>query len=130
MSKLIVLLLLAVAVLALGRLVTGAGELEQVLPGGMPLGNLLTAVAFVAPALAAVLLSKPASRCRRMSKLALAGAVLWLPLSIALAGNVQLNFTGSRGIAWLALSLLTLVAVMGSLAWAAAAALQSFGRGD
>jgi hypothetical protein len=130
MSKLIVLILLAVAVLALGWLVTGAGELEQVLPGGMPVGNALTAIALIAPALAAVLLSRTGSRCRQMAKLALAGAISWLPLSIALAGNVQLNFTGSRGSAWLVLSLLTLVAVMGSLAWAAAAALQSFGRGD
>lgn len=130
MSKLIVLILLAVAVLALGWLVSGAGELEQVLPGGMPVGNVLTAIALVAPALAAVLLSRAGSRCRQMAKLALVGAVLWLPLSVVLAGNVQLNFSGSRGAAWLALSLLTLVVVMVSLAWAAAAALQSFGRGD
>jgi ABC-type uncharacterized transport system permease subunit len=45
-------------------------------------------------------------------------AIAWLPISVALAGNLALNFKGPHGIAWLGLSLATVLAVLGSLAWA------------
>ena len=127
MSKpIFLLLLLAVAALAMGSLVSGAGHLEQTLPGGLPLGNAVTALALVCPALAAVLISRPQSACRRASQTAFAAAVLWLPISVILAGNLTLNFVGRRGVVWLALSLVTLMLVVGCLAWAVAAALRAY----
>jgi hypothetical protein len=44
--------------------------------------------------------------------------VAWLPISIALAGNLALNFTSWRGSAWLGFSLVVHFAVLGTLAWA------------
>jgi hypothetical protein len=41
-----------------------------------------------------------------------------LPASIALAGNLSLNFEGANGEMWLVLTLVTFVAVYCSLAWA------------
>jgi hypothetical protein len=45
-------------------------------------------------------------------------AIAWLPISVALAGNLALNFKEPHGFAWLGLSLATVLAVLGSLAWA------------
>lgn len=127
MSKpIVLLLLLAVAALAMGTLVSGAGHLEQTLPGGMPLGNVITALALICPALAAVLISRPRSTCQRASQVAFAAAVLWLPVSLMLAGNLTLNFVGSRGVVWLALSLATLMLVVGCLGWSVAARLRAY----
>ena len=42
----------------------------------------------------------------------------WLPISVALAGNLALNFKEANGFAWLGLSLATVLAVLGSFAWA------------
>ena len=110
-------LLLAAAACAL-PMVTGVAHLETPLPGGLPLGNLLTALVLCATAGAAVALVPPHTRLRTAAKLSLLAAVAWLPLSIALAGNLALNFTGGRGTAWLVLSLAIVVVVLVTLAWA------------
>jgi len=46
--------------------------------------------------------------------------VLWLPASVALAGNLELNFGGTRGPFWLGLSLVVAASAVGTLLWAAA----------
>ena len=115
MSKLIALLLLAIAALSIGMLVSGGSYSEWVLPGGLPLGNALAAICLCSVAGAAFLLGPPGSLRRRASRTALLTAAFWLPLSIALAGNLELNFSGSAGTAWLALSLITASTVLGSL---------------
>src|SRR5687767_9438339 len=102
MSKPWILTLLAAAALAMGLLVLGAADLERPLPGGLPLGNAVTALALLCPAVVARAISRPFSHCRRLAQLALVAAVFWLPVSLLLAGNLALNFTGSRGLAWLA----------------------------
>ncbi|MCW5566787.1 MAG: hypothetical protein KIS84_00985 [Dokdonella sp.] len=109
--------------LSFGSLVSGAGYLELLLPGGLPVGNALAATGLCALAAAALQLSTPGSTCRRVAQGAVLAAILWLPVSVALAGNLALNFSANRGSAWLVLSLLTAVVVLGSLAWSVITAL-------
>lgn len=44
---------------------------------------------------------------RAIARGILCAAIAWLPLSIALAGNLALNFNGGRGLAWIAMTLAT-----------------------
>ena len=116
-------LLLAVAALAVLSLVSGASYLETTLPGGLPIGNALSAIGLCAMAGAAVVLSTRGTALCLVSVASLIGAAAWLPVSIALAGNLTLNFQGGRGDAWLAFSLAVTVAVVVALIWALAASL-------
>jgi hypothetical protein len=111
-------ILLAIAVAAAASLVVGATYLERVLPGGLPIGNAVAALALVCVAAVPVLLSVRGSALRRAALVTLAAAVAWLPVSIGLAGNLSLNFAGWRGSLWLGISLAVLVAVLCTLAWA------------
>jgi len=123
MPKIIVVVFLIIAAFALLSLVSGASYLETMLPGGLPLGNALTAIGLCATAGSAVGLSARHTALRLVSVASLFGAAAWLPASIALAGNLTLNFDGARGVAWLALSIAIAVTVLGALVWALAAAL-------
>ena len=121
----VVSLLLALTAFALLSLVMGASYLETMLPGGLPIGNALSAIGLCAPAGAAVALSSSRTALRRVSVAALIAAISWLPVSIALAGNLALNFQGDRGEAWLIFSAAVGVAVFCTLGWALIAALIS-----
>ncbi|MBW8311437.1 MAG: hypothetical protein K0M64_05320 [Rhizobium sp.] len=112
--------LLALAGLSIGTLASGSGLAEHLLPGGLPLGNLLMATALSALSGAAWALSPCGSARRRFAGLSLAASLLWLPASALLAGNLALNFSGTRGAAWLAGSVAVMVAVLIALAWAMA----------
>ncbi len=114
--------LLALAVLSMLLLLMGAAVVGVRLPGGLPMGNLLAALVFVATAIAACVLSPAGTRVVRVSRWVAAGAVAWLPLSIGLAGNLDLNFSGDRGSTWLVSSLGLLLAILATLAWATLAA--------
>ena len=113
----IFLLLLAWTGVATAALVAGAPWLEQPLPGGLPAGNLLAASIPVALALAAWLLGRSRSLQRRAAATALVAALAWLPVSIALAGNLALDFSGDRGTAWLGFSAVMMVAALAALGW-------------
>ncbi len=119
----VTLLLLLIAAFALLSLVSGASYLEAVLPGGLPFGNALVAIGLCAAAGSAVMLSARSTALRLLSIASLSGAAIWLPISIALAGNLQLNFSGEKGVAWLVLSLAVVAAVLGTLVWAVVARL-------
>jgi len=125
MPKIIVALLLFIAAFALVSLFSGAPYLETMLPAGLPLGNALTAIGLCAAAGSAVGLSTRRTALRFVSVASLIGAVSWLPASIALAGNLTLNFHGAYGGAWLALSVAVLAAVVCALGWALGASLLS-----
>lgn len=118
MKILTALALLAIAVISVASLVSGAGYLDMLLPGGLPLGNAVAALGLASAAGAPVLLSTPGSTLRTASLVVFGAAVAWLPVSIALAGNLALNFSGWRGSAWLAFSLVIHAAVLCALAWA------------
>ncbi len=118
MSKTAVILLMAIATFALFPLVMGASFLEVKLPGGLPLGNALTAIGFCSTAGAAIGLSDPGTLHRYGSVTSLIAAIVWLPVSVALAGNLALNFSGAHGLVWIGLTLVTILAVLSSLSWA------------
>lgn len=58
---------------------------------------------------------------RVVSVTSLFAAAAWLPVSVAPAGNLELNFGGGRGSAWLILSLVVVVGAFCTLLWALAA---------
>lgn len=118
MPRLAALILASLAALALGLLVSGSGLPDHLLPGGLPLGNLLAAMALCSIAGAAFLLSPRGSGRGRFAAMALLASLLWLPVSVLLAGNLALNFSGARGTAWLVGSVAVVVATLAALAWA------------
>ncbi len=120
MTKLSIFILLAAALFAALSLIFGASYLETKLPGGLPVGNVLVAIGLCACSCAAIGLSTRGSALRSVSVMAFVLAASWLPLSIALAGNPDLNFSGSRGDIWLLFSLGTLTLVLIALLWSLA----------
>jgi hypothetical protein len=129
MRKLTALVLLALAAICMVLLLSGTSYAERVLPGGLPLGNALASVGLSSFAGTAFYVSPVQSVRRRISGTVLVGAVLWLPISIALAGNLALNFSGSRGTVWMIFSYATLIAVLGSLTFAIAGELRNLFHG-
>jgi hypothetical protein len=116
--RIVVALLLVVAAFAVLSLVSGASYLETSLPFGLPVGNALTAIGLCAAAASAVGLSARRTALRLVSVASLIGAAAWLPVSIALAGNLTLNFYGDRGGVWLVFSAVIAAAVLYALGWA------------
>jgi hypothetical protein len=119
------LLLLFLALFALGSIISGTEYLVLPLPGGVPLGNLLAAAVFICLAGAAFLLAAGHRRLRQLCAGNLLAAWLWLPVSIALAGNVALNFSGQTGTLWLGISALLFCAILGSFLLVAGRAIHS-----
>jgi hypothetical protein len=115
MQKSAALILFVIAAISIGVLFLGARYSESVLIGGLPLGNILASIGLFSLAGSAFYLSPLGSARRRISQVVLILAMVWLPISILLAGNLALNFSGSRGSAWLIISWVTVVAVLGSL---------------
>lgn len=115
--KFLVLLLLAVATAAFASLLMGAPFLQWALPGGLPAGNLVAACALCALPAAALALRPRSAPCRWLAWATGALALLWLPASVLLAGNLALNFSGDRGAAWLLGTLCLAVAGLVVLAW-------------
>lgn len=83
--------------LAVGSLVSGGAWLSATFLDALPIpaGNLVAAVLYVSLAALTVFATRPGTVARAFAWLLLAAAVLWLPASIWLAGNVNLNFTTS-----------------------------------
>lgn len=115
----------ACAVLAIGLLLSGWSGLEEHLPGGLPVGNALSAAAVILAAWAAALLTRRGTFLYRLCVAALVLAISWLPVSIALAGNLDLDFDESTGPVWFAFTALALLASFGALV---AALVSSFRR--
>ncbi|MBB1062009.1 hypothetical protein [Marilutibacter spongiae] len=114
--------LLTLAAGSMAAVLSGAGYLERLLPGGLPLGNALVALGLVAAAAAAWVLAPRRTWVAAASGIVLLLAVAWLPVSIALAGNLALNFSDDRGSTWWVFSLGLLLAILVSLAGAMLAA--------
>lgn len=123
MPKPFVIVLLAIAVFALTSLALGASYLDTTLPGGLPLGNALAALGLCAAAAAAFGLSTPGTVLRLAALMSLFTAAVWLPVSILLADDLQLNFSGEPGLAWIVFSLVVVIDVLGTLLWALTASL-------
>jgi len=110
-------LLLAWALFAFGLLVSGSAWLEWPLPLGLPFGNLLAASIPCALALLAWRLGRAGTWQRRWAGGALVASGLWLPVSVVMAGNLALDFSGDRGAVWLGFSAVVVVAVVVGLVW-------------
>ena len=123
MTRFIIAILLMVVLFTCASLVTGAAYLLWLLPGGLPFGNGLTAAGLSSAAVIALLLSKPKSVLRWIAIGSIVLSVIWLPISIGLAGNLSLNFDGTNGLVWRRFTLATFAIVLMSLLWAIA---QSF----
>ncbi|MDX1591738.1 MAG: hypothetical protein R3283_07240 [Balneolaceae bacterium] len=63
-----------------------------VLPGGLPLGTLLAAIALITGSAIPMVQSNSNSILWWISVIILIPAILWLPLGIYLSGNAALNF--------------------------------------
>lgn len=68
------------------------GILLVSLPGGLPLGTLMAAVAMISASLIPVVKPNSASFLRRTGWVLFSASLLWLPLGIYLSGNAALNF--------------------------------------
>ena len=128
MKGLTVLSLMALAVVSLASLMSGASYLEFALPGGLPAGNALAAIGLASTAALPVLLSPAGSVLRSAALAALAAAAAWLPLSIALAGNLALNFASGSGSIWQGFTLAVILFVLCTLTWALVSHLVSMRR--
>lgn len=109
--------LLIIAGSSVTALISGESFLGLSSFGELPLGNVLAALALVAPAGFAVLLSAPQSAIRKATLTALLAGLAWLPASIVLAGNLALNFSDWRGTVWIGFSVVVGLAVLCSLVW-------------
>lgn len=128
MPRTIAIALLAIAAFAVFSLATGATYLEAVLPGGLPFGNALTALGLCAAAGTALGLSARGTVRRAVSLIALTAAAAWLPVSVALAGNLALNFSNGRGFTWMVLCFAVVGIVLGALIWTLAMTLLAVRR--
>jgi len=118
MKALTALALLAVSVVSTALLVSGSDRLGTVLPGGLPAGNALSALALVSLAAIPLVLGKPGSALRKVGRIVFMAAVAWLPVSIALAGNLFLNFSEWRGTVWLGFTATVHLAALALAVWA------------
>lgn len=95
----------ACSLLAAASLASGAAWLSitisQAFP--LPLGQIVAAVLYVSLTSLTVLATRAGTLLRRIAWVLFAAGVLWLPVSIWLTGNLNLDFTGSswRGKAWI-----------------------------
>jgi hypothetical protein len=120
--------LAVLSIVALGALVLGSERLEARLPGGLPLGNAVAAASVIFAAAAATLMSRAGTVLRVLALAALVLALIWLPASIVLAGNLDLNFGRSSGGIWLAGSAVIFLASYGALLLALASSLRRRNR--
>ena len=118
MTKTTIKFLIAAALFSFGSLFAGAGYLIWPLPGGLPLGNALAALGLITASAAALAASDSKSVLQILSIVSLAFSVAWLPVSIGLAGNLELNFNEIRGALWIQISLVTFALALVLLVWA------------
>jgi hypothetical protein len=118
-----ILLCLAISGIAGWLLFSGSELLDVELPFDFPAGNIAAAVMLAGLAAIPVLASVPGSRLRVVAKATLVAAIAWLPVSMAIAGGMQLHYSGWQGWLWMAYTLALLVAVPVVLGWAIVAAL-------
>lgn len=88
---------------------------------GLPLGTLLAGVMVASLGALPLALARPGGWASRIARAGFALSVAWLPISLMLAGNLRLNFSGgwrSDAATWLGMALLLALAVAGIAALA------------
>lgn len=94
----------------------------------LALGTLVASEGLFALGWVPLLLSQPGTLLRVLAILGLCGALAWLPLSILLAGNLRLEFQGTSGQTWMALTFGLLAWLILTSLWGAIAAMRSRGN--
>jgi hypothetical protein len=97
-------------------LLSGSELLLLNLPGELPLGNVLSAMCFILPSVGVHVLMKHVVRFKTLRMSLVIAALLWLPLSIMLAGNPQFIFDDERFFLWLLFSVLLSLAIIFAIA--------------
>lgn len=116
MMKYIVLLVIFVCLVAIGFiLLSGSDFIFLTLPGNMPLGNIMAALGFMLPSVGINYFMSDIERFRVLRKISLIASCIWLPLSMALSGNLQLTFEYYNFRVWLCFSLIVSVLIMFTL---------------
>lgn len=118
-----ILVCLAIAGVAGWLLFSGSELLDVALPFDFPAGNIAAAVMLAGLAAIPVLASVPGSRLRAVAKATLVAAIAWLPVSMAIAGGMQLHYSGWQSWLWITYTLALLLAVPVVFVWAIVAAL-------
>jgi hypothetical protein len=118
-----VLVCLAIAGFAGWLLFSGSELLDVELPFDFPAGNIAAAVMLAGLAAIPVLASAPGSRLRAFAVTTLVAAIAWLPVSMAIAGGMQLHYSGWQSWLWITYTLALLLAVPVVFGWAIVAAL-------
>jgi hypothetical protein len=95
--------------------------------GELPVGNVIAALALVSLSGAPVLLSVRGTRLRVVSRAIFLCCLVWLPASVALAGNLALNFSSWHGTLWIAVSAAVLLSALATSTWALLSALLARG---
>lgn len=122
-TGLFIIVCLAIAITAGWLLFSGSDLLDVELPFSFPAGNIAAAVMLVALAAVPVLSSPPGSRLRAIAKATFVAAIAWLPVSMAIAGGMQLHYSGWQSWVWIAYTLALMLAVPIVLGWTIVATL-------
>ena len=118
-----VLACIVVAVVSAWLLLSGSELLDVELPFDFPAGNIAAAVVLVAIAAIPVLSSAPGSRLHSLAKATLVASIAWLPVSMAIAGGMELRYSGWHAWLWMAYTCAVLLAVPILLGWSIVASL-------
>ena len=105
----VALLLLSAALMA--AFLLGISALDRTLSFGLDVGVVTAAVSLILAAVGPLLITRDLRRTS-IAVTAVVAAAAWLPISIALAGDFHLNYSGWRSIAWLSLSVFVLLAIL------------------
>jgi len=111
-------LLIAIAIASFGALFFAPEHLVRYRISGLPILNAITAIGLCTASAAAIRLSPRGSIHEALSVAALIASILWLPLSIGLAGNLMLNFSGAQGDRWIWMNIFTFPIVLITFVWA------------
>jgi hypothetical protein len=86
-------------------LFSGNDFIFLVLPGDIPLGNVIAALCFILPSFGVKFFMNDIERYKTLRKISFITSCLWLPFSMILSGNLQLTFDDYNFEIWVLFSL-------------------------
>lgn len=93
-------------------LVTGSSVLSVKLPGGLLVGNAFAAASLLLLIFMFCFLMRGVKRFKLLRTYTLIGAFSWLPVSMVLAGNLNLMFDDFKFVLWVLYSLLLILCLI------------------
>lgn len=104
MKNTVLFLVFALFVAICFLLFSGNDSMFLTLSGNIPLGNVIAALCFILPSFGAHYFMNDTARYKALRKISWITSCMWLPFSMALAGNLQLTFEGYSFGVWLTFS--------------------------